>query len=164
MASRNRREAQAQNLMVLIKKTNTEKPQASDVAALRQALIEDDNTWRKAGDLTERARRMALAKLSPTMRESVMLRVEAMQADLGYEYGTMLERLLIEQVGTCWLHVEIAQMVYGVTTLGTTDAKTCEVLERRVMSAQKRYLKAMEMLVRVWRTLRRPVMLAPKGK
>jgi hypothetical protein len=103
---------------------------------------------RKAGDLNLVARRSALSRLDPPIRAAVLLRAEAMQAELDYAGAPLLERLLIEQVVTCWLHVELAQLIYGHTILNAADHKTMHTLERRTAGAQRRYLKALEMLLK----------------
>lgn len=100
----------AADLRALIQQIDRGQPSPQAAADLRQALMQDDRLWRDASNLTEAARRVALKPLDPAQRESILLRAEVLQVELGHGDGTALERLLIEQVVTCWLHLELAQL------------------------------------------------------
>ena len=127
---------------------------AVEVTALRQALDQNVTVWQKVSDLSTGARRLALKKFSPLMRESVLKRLELIEAELGYGDAPAIERLLIEQVGTCWLQLHLAEAINSTLALEEAGISQSEFLEKRLTGAQGRYLKAIETLARVRRLLR----------
>ena len=143
MAKRTRKKAsndeKAKKFLALVKKTDTEKPAPKDVAALRQALEKDERLWRKTSDLNHMAHAILLKKFPAEMRESIYLRLKAMREELGYEAASDVERLLIEQIETCWLNLHITQVAYAMRI-------DDEGWEKHMDAAQKRYLKALATL------------------
>jgi len=83
--------------------------------------------------------------------------LDLMKEELGYATATQLERMLIDQIGICWLRHHLIENLYSqnVTGKGYTIPKT-EHFERRLSASQNRYLRALEALARVRRLLRRP--------
>ncbi|HEY4723814.1 MAG TPA: hypothetical protein VII92_18305 [Anaerolineae bacterium] len=154
MAKKTTNDKATQKLQALVHKTDLEKPAQKDIAALRRALQQDQALWRRASDLNHMAHRQLTGKFPPAIREALYLRLEAMQQDLGYAEAPAIERLLIEQVTTCWLNLQITQLVYAVATADLTNSAGADQWERRLISAQRRYLKAIESLTQVRRRLR----------
>lgn len=148
MARRTRRKASndenAKEFLALVKKTNTENPKPQDLAALRQALEQDEGLWRKTSDLNHMAHATLLKKFPAEMRESIYLRLTVMREELGYEAASDVGRLLIEQIETCWLNLHIIQFAYAAM-LGDS------AWEKRMDAAQRRYMKALAMLTEVRR-------------
>ncbi|HET7091573.1 MAG TPA: hypothetical protein VFL17_23325 [Anaerolineae bacterium] len=154
MAKKTTNDKATQKLQALVHKTDLEKPAQKDIAALRQALQQDQALWRRASDLNHMAHRQLTARFPPAIREALYLRLEAMQQDLGYAEASAIEQLLIEQVATCWLNLQVTQLVYAVATADLTNTASANHWERRLISAQRRYLKAIETLTQVRRRLR----------
>jgi len=150
MAKRTRRktnnEEKAKEFLALVKKTNTENPAPKDVAALRQALEKDEGLWRRLSDLNHLAHILSLKNFPAEIREATYLRLKAMREGLGYETAADIERLLIEQVETCWLNLHVIQFAYAAMLGDST-------WEKRVDAAQRRYMKALGMLTEVRRRL-----------
>jgi hypothetical protein len=64
----------------------------------------------------------------------------------------MLERLLIEQIAVAWLDWDIVQQAYtNNVVVSGHSLNSGAYWDRRVTSAQARYLRAMEALARVRR-------------
>lgn len=154
MAKKTTNDKATQKLQALVHKTDLEKPAQKDIAALRQVLQQDQALWRRASDLNHMAHRQLTARFPPAIREALYLRLEAMQQDLGYAEASAIEQLLIEQVTTCWLNLQVTQLVYAVATADLTNTASANHWERRLISAQRRYLKAIETLTQVRRRLR----------
>jgi hypothetical protein len=68
------------------------------------------------------------------------------RAEMGYHDAPMLEKLLIENIVTCWLRVQHYEQQLSFRQ---TNAATIEFWERRLSVAQRRYLAACENLARV---------------
>ena len=142
----------------LVKITDTESPEPPSVQALQKRLDQSPAIWQTAGDLSRLAKRMALTNLPPVIKESALRQMEAMEAELGYADAPRIERLLIEQITSCWLQVHLAEIVYGPTALSAPGLDTATVLEKRLSGAHRRYMKSIETLARVRRMLRPEVL------
>jgi len=154
MAKKTTNDKATQKFQALVDKTNHENPAPKDVVALRRALQQDKALWRWASDLNYMAHEQLMDKFAPHIREAVYLRLEALQEELGYAESPAIERLLIEQIGTCWLNLHVTQLIYAVLTGQAMSMKGAEQWEQRLTAAQRRYLKVIEMLTQVRRRLR----------
>ena len=147
-------------LNTLIERANKKNAKPTDVAALRQALKDHPTLWRTVGDLAHQAQAHTLQSVeaTPAMKESVQHGLREMKRELGYADAPLLERLLIEQVVHCWLRLNLAE--YQYTTAGNEGGTFAKMShwERRLTTAQARYLRAIEALARI-RKLARPAPL-----
>ena len=141
-------------LQALVHKTNHDNPSQNEITALRRVLEQDKTLWHRASDLNHMAHQQLMDRFPPAIREAVYLRVEALQQDLGYADAPAIERLLIEQIGTCWLNLQVTQLMYAVATTESTTVSSADHWERRLLAAQRRYLKAIETLTQVRRRLK----------
>jgi len=154
MAKRTTDDATTHRLQTLVKETDHEDPKPTDIVALRKALQQDRALWQQASDLNHLAHEVLMGKFQPGTREAVYLRLEALQEELGYAEAPAIERLLIEQIGTCWLNLHVTQLIYAVLTGQAMSMKGAEQWEQRLTAAQRRYLKAIETLTHVRRQMR----------
>jgi hypothetical protein len=74
-----------------------------------------------------------------------------MRTDLGYDQAPLLEQLLIEHVALAWLDFDMVQILYARGTTGSHTLTSGAYWDRRLNSAQHRYLRAVETLARVRR-------------
>ena len=144
-ARKAKRKGQMEGLLETVRKVNTEQPPMREVANLDQHR-QNPEVWRAASDLKELAHTAILKPFAPPARAAIRQQLETFQEKLGYAESPTIERLLIEQVGTSWLHLQIIQLIY--------PSGQGEGWERRLTAAQRRYLKAIETLARVRRLLR----------
>jgi len=136
---------EAQRLLEMTRKVNSEQPQAREVANLDE-LRQNPEVWRAVSDLKEMAHTVMLRPFAPTARALIRQQIETLQEKLGYAGAPMIERLLIEQIGTSWLYLHLIQMIcMSGNGVGW---------EKRLTAAQSRYLKAIETLTQVRRRLR----------
>ncbi len=135
----------------LIEKTDRRAPKPADLAALRAMLQENPELWRVAGDLAHTAALAVVAKMRayPLVAESLKRGWDVMKDELGYQLASPLERLLVEQVILCWLHLNAAELEYADVIGGSSFAHVVDHCERRLSSAQTRYLRACETLARI---------------
>jgi hypothetical protein len=80
--------------------------------------------------------------------------MKALRTDLGYEYALMLEQLLIEQIVLAWFDLDLMQQYYAGNAVKSHALTTGAYWDRRLSSAQQRYLRAVESLARVRRLAR----------
>ncbi len=127
------------------------------LAALRALLDGTPELWQRVGDLAQHAEVSMLRLAAGTS----LLGLEAMQrklADLKRELAgpspSVIERLLIDRIGVCWLQVHHADMEVA-EGLGRTLTPQGVYAQRRLDSAHKRYLHAIRQLA-VVRNLLRP--------
>lgn len=83
------------------------------------------------------------------LHEALQQGMKEMRQDLGFDEANLLERLLIEQVVLCWLHLYWAH--YGYTrqiASGITFAHGT-YLEKKLNAAQYWFLRASQTLARV---------------
>jgi hypothetical protein len=110
------------------------------------------------GDLARRAQETLIAKFSGQnllFRESLSRKLDLLRADLAGPTPMPLERLLVERVVACWLHLHHLEFVYA-----GKDSMSLELgayYQRSLSAAQKRYLSAIKTLALV-RKLALPVL------
>jgi len=139
-------------------KTNLEKPDETKVAAIRQALEKLEGIWGATSGLNLLTRKLRVTRLPLLIREMVNKEIESVQLDLGYPDAPPLERLLIENVASFWVHLHLTQLEYAALSGQGVPVETADRWERRLSAAQRRFLKAIETLARV-RRLRRSASL-----
>lgn len=150
--------AGAQMLIGLIDKVDKAKPTKEDRAELSRVLREYPAVWRIAGDLAEQANQIMIADMNApqSMKMSLKTGLSAMAAELTQPGDGELEKLIIRQIVGCWLRLSYVEYTLGRNTVeGNFTIPQGAYWEKRVSSAQRRYLRAIESLARV-RRLRLP--------
>lgn len=138
----------------LIRKVDKEKPSKDDVVALGAFLFDHPEYWRLAGDLAEQATLTIVDGMQATkaVKESLMVGLHQTAAELTQPGDGALERLIIWQIVGCWLSLSYVEYVLGRNTVeGNFNIPQGTYWEKRVTSAQRRYLRAVETLARVRR-------------
>lgn len=145
-------ESKAGDLLALVERTSTRDASRKDVAALRAKLRETPGLWRSVGDLSDGAIFYTLGNVSSSaIRESVKQGVEEMRAGLGYKDANVLEQILIDQVLVCWVRMSVEDVRYSAAESMTLEKG--RYFEQRLSATQRRYLRAVETLVRVSRLI-----------
>jgi len=140
----------------LLRKTNKTDPAEADVLALRVFLRRRPHMWKAGGDLVQQA---ALQLIRGTggpaiMRESLEKGWDVLRNELGYREAPPLERLLIDQVGLCWLRHNMLELMYTSAINEGMTVGRGDLLNRRLAASQRRYLRACETLARVRKMVR----------
>ncbi len=146
----------ASAFVAALRKVEVDKPKPEDVQNLRRLLKSNDTYWQLAGDLMQQAQRSALAtmnagKSKTLMTESVEEGMHHIRRQLDYATAPMLEKLLIEQIVTAWLRLGICEMQFSTRMAGDLTFAQGDYWNRALDAAQRRYLRAVETLVRVRR-------------
>jgi hypothetical protein len=109
-------------------------------------------------DLARRAQETLITKFSGQnllFRESLSRKLDLLRADLAGPTPTPPERLLVERVVSCWLHLHHLEMIYAQKE--SMDLELGAYYQRSLSAAQKRYLAAIKTLALV-RKLALPVL------
>jgi hypothetical protein len=126
--------------------------------ALREVLKNPRAVDLLGGDLAQQAELTLIDKFSGKnllYKESVTRKLELLRGELAGPSPTPLERLLVDRVVTCWLHLHHLEVIYA-----GKDSMSLELgsyYQRGLSSAQKRYLAAIKALALV-RKLALPVL------
>ncbi len=149
-------EATSKDVHAMLAAVNVEKPKPEAVKAYRQWLADNPGAWRRVGDMAQLAQDKMIDVLAAPaiIKEGLQAGMAALRTDLGHETAPMLERLLIEQVIVCWLQMYTTQYSFSGSMVGSVTLNQGDYWERRLTSAQARYLRAMETLARVRRLAR----------
>lgn len=142
------------DLAQIVKRCDKEKPTAEDKAELNRALKQHPALWRAAGDLATYAadKLTAGVQANYSVKRSMMAGWEQLQIDLARPADGELERLLVQQVALSWLKLSLTEYEHAHYMLDSAQPiKRLEFWERRLGSAQRRYLRATETLSRVRR-------------
>jgi hypothetical protein len=133
---------------------------ASTLPALRKFLGNLAAVDAFGGDLAKVAQRGLVAKFAGEdllLKEAVTRKMELLRAELAGPNPSALERLLVERVVACWLHLHHLEAIYSQQESVRLDHAT--YYQRSLSAAQKRYLGAIKALA-VVRRLALPVLVA----
>jgi hypothetical protein len=135
-----------------------QKGDKTTLPALRAALKIPAVVDMLGGDLARHAQRTLIDKFSGknlVFQESLRRKLEILRDELSGASPTPLERLLIEQVVACWLHLHHLEVVYA--DKDSMPLALGAYYQRSLTAAQKRYLAAIKTLAAV-RRLALPVL------
>lgn len=138
----------------IVRKVDTAKPTADDVAALGAFFHLHPHFWRLSGDLAEQAamRLISDMKAPRSMKEGMKAGCAAIAAELTQSGDGALEGLLIRQIVAEWVRMAYIEYMFNAE-LGSSETtfKRLDFWERQLSAAQRRYLRACETLARVRR-------------
>ncbi len=120
---------------------------------IRQVLQAYPVLWSSARRMYGTAEAALINNLTDdeVVQEFMAFGLKGMRRDLGYADAPMLEQLLIEQVVIAWLDLDSIQRRYASGALGSHTQSAGVYWDKRVTSAQARYLRAIDALARVRR-------------
>jgi hypothetical protein len=131
----------------------TDRAQKGDktaLPALRELLKEPAYVNALGGDLAKQAQLTLINKFSGQnllYKESLTRKLELMRDELAGNSPTPLDRLLVERIVTCWLHLHHLEVIYAGKE--SMSLELGSYYQRSISSAQKRYLAAIKTLALV---------------
>ena len=134
----------------LFKKTNKEKPEKADLAALGAFLADHPDAITRVGNLANQVEIKLLGRFDHSQVQLLTTGVycRELRTELGHEKATPLEKGLIDHVVVCWLRLHICELDYQMYNRGVT-LPLANYWEHKLSAHQKRYLRAVETLARV---------------
>ncbi len=141
----------AAEVQAAIEGTNKANPSEADKRALAAIFEKHPDIAQIVGNLSRQFRKKRVESLGPSyfLRESILVTMDAMQRDLGYDQAPMASRLVIDQVITCWLDLADVQRRHAVALAGEHTLMEGQYWDERLTRSQGRYLRALETLARV---------------
>src|SRR5262249_6673514 len=125
---------------------------------LREVLKDPAAVDRLGGDLARQAQLTLIDKFSgknQLWRETLTRKLDLLRAELAGAAPTPAERLLVDRIVACWLHLHHLEILYAGKESMTLELGT--YYQRCLSAAQKRYLAAIKTLALV-RKLAVPVL------
>jgi hypothetical protein len=131
-----------------------EKGDTTVLPALRTWMDQTPGYWEEVGDLAKTARESLILKISGdtnlVVQEAHARKCTALTAELAGPQPSPLERLLVERIVLCWLHLHYDETLY-VQNLEKLTLRQDEFYQQRISKAQARYLSAIRTLAQVRR-------------
>jgi hypothetical protein len=130
----------------------TEKPDKQDLDEIKQLLIARPELCKAVFGISEAVQSELIKKLGESHEVAKMAIEEYvinLRDDMGYHEAPIMEKLLIENIVTCWLKLQYCetQLVYRIG--GDYSITILEFWERRLSLAERRYLAACETLAKI---------------
>ena len=137
--------------LILLHRTNREDAAPEDLKALRQYYVRNPPASLQTGIASFALENALNGARNGAVAEATRAGVGKLRAELGYRDSSALERMLIDHIALCWINVHRIQFDYDGVMSQSVTLKQGAYWERRLTSAQRRYLKAIETLARVRR-------------
>jgi hypothetical protein len=131
-----------------------EKGDTTVLPALRRWMDRTPGYWEAVGDMAKTARESLIRTLSGdknlVVQEAHARKCTALTAELAGPQPSPLERLLVERIVLCWLHLHYDETLY-VQHREKLTLRQDEFFQQRISKAQARYLSAIRTLAQVRR-------------
>jgi hypothetical protein len=131
-----------------------EKGDTTVLPTLRTWMDKTPGHWETVGDLAKAAREALIEHASGeknlVVREAITRKCATLTQDLAGPTPSPLERLLVERIVLCWLHLYYAEALY-VQHMQELSLRQAEFHQQRISKAQARYLSAIRTLAQVRR-------------
>ena len=133
--------------------TKAEQGDRTVLPALRAYMALAPSHWEKMGDLATAARigliHQVAGERNLVRQEAIARKCVALAQELAGPTPSPLERLLVERIVLCWLHLHYAEGLCLQMKEGTFQQE--EFHQRRISKAHARYLSAIRTLAQVRR-------------
>lgn len=143
----------SQEIFELYDRTNTDNPNPKDLEELRKIIAEQPSLFNLTKRLSLQSQMALLMKsgFTAAAQELVLLDIQQISTSLKYQESSMLEKMLIENIITCYLRYHIFEQTYNTKSSAGLSLSNAMDWERLLSLAQRRYFRAMETLVRIRR-------------
>src|SRR5215469_285472 len=130
---------------------------SGSITDVHDVLARNPEMWREHGDLIglATANLIRSAWVREGERQSIEIGAKKLKEDLGYEFASPLERLSIDEVVISWIRMgEVQERHTRVQHSSNLTFSQSEYQEGLLLSAQRRYTRAIESLARVRKLLK----------
>ena len=129
-----------------------QKGDKSALPAIREVLDDPAMVDLLGGDLAKQAQLTLIEKFSTSnllLRESLPRKLDNLRRELGGPAPTALEKLVVDRIVACWLHLHHLEHVYAQKDSMSLELGT--YYEKSIGQAQRRYLAAIRCLALIRR-------------
>ena len=136
----------------LVARAKSLKVKEKEVDELQRLFAKYPDLWRSV-DMAETAVWLMIQKEGDGMAVSAALNAnyEGKTRDLGRPQDGPLEAMLVAHVALCWLRLQMMEQKYTRAASQSMSLAQGDYWERKLSSAQRRYLRAAETLARIRR-------------
>jgi hypothetical protein len=134
-----------------IEQANSKELSDAELERVRSILAKNPEAWKMLGDLFAQVRFVATSNLlsNRAAYESIHAGVRQMRKDLLAEGCSETERLLIENILTCWVQCSTLGRRLEMLTSAEHHMDVGAYWDRRYSAAQARFIRAVESLARI---------------
>jgi hypothetical protein len=135
------------------------KPAQEDLSAIRKFLKDYPEMCRAVFSLVDSTQSLIIKNMMGVVPAEIAMEeyLVSIRDEMGYHEAPIMEKLLIENIVTAWLHVQYCESTIAFMMGKDRSIVILEFWERRLSIAQKRYLAASESLVKI-RKMKIPAM------
>lgn len=140
----------------LLDAVNKPNPSEADKQALREMFKEHPEIWQATADLSAKVEDKIISDACSTSyaaKQAFRKKLAVMRDNLGWQTASEMEKILIEQVCLNWLRLNFLEDIHYTKTTGSHSSEHGVYWDKRLNSAQRRYLRACESLAKVKRLL-----------
>ena len=139
------------NEMSVLRFANGRKLDGKELAEVRTILRNKRGAWKWLGDLCEQIRLHAIERYrgNTAAHESIQTGLNQMRDELGFARASATERLVIEQILTCWAQCSVVGNRLEQVSAGPHSLSEGLYWERRYNGAQTRLVRSIEVLARL---------------
>jgi len=151
MAKAKKTEISEAEAMKVFNATNTEDPSESDRKALA-VVLDDNNYLQKVNHSGRQVLMRAMKDLDPgsyMVQECTKRQIEDLRKEMGYTSSTMIEQLIIDEIVICWVRLQQVQSNHTAVLGSSHSSETGGYWDRRLTSANNRFLKSVQTLAKV---------------
>jgi hypothetical protein len=146
----------ANQLMSAVERAiKAKKPAKEDLQLIRKFLIARPDFSKAIFDGGAAIQNELITNMIGGEQEVIKMAVEeytlSIRDDMGYHDAPIIEKLIIENIVTCWLRLQHYEQQVAFRMQGSYSLSVLEFWERRLSMAQRRYLAACESLTRIRR-------------
>lgn len=140
-----------QDLVALVNRIDKGNPKPEDLKALSKELNEKPQLYRSVGNLQHNVFSDILRESirSAFLKECAERFIEEMKTELGYQDSTFVEKMLIDEIIMRWLRLQNMETYHKNATSKSHTLEQGIYVDKRLDLAQKRFLRAMNTLVKV---------------
>ena len=119
--------------------------------ALREAMNEDPEMYRRIGDLSRQVEHSVINSISGDdliTQETIPRHLSDMRRELAGDNPSPMESLLVERIVACWLQLQYYEVLYA-QNFRQLSLRQSESQQKRIDQAHRRYLSAIRTLAQV---------------
>ncbi len=124
--------------------------------AFHELFKQQPEIWQATTDLAAKLEEKIFNEICSTSygaKEAFRKKLTAMRDNLDWANSSEMEKILIEQICLNWLRLNLLEDIHYSKTTGSHSSEHGTYWDKRLSSAQRRYLRAVESLAKVRKLL-----------
>jgi hypothetical protein len=141
-----------EDLRALVKRIDKDNPKSEDLEALSKEMDEMPELFFDIGNAQKNVFERVLESGVTTRfaRECALRYIEEMKTQMGYQTSTFVEKMLIDEIVMRYIRLQMAEASYQSHVIDKSHSLEIGTYHEKIVEqAQKRYIRAIETLVKV---------------